>query len=113
LRRGTGLETLMDMVAIAFLILGAIVAIGLLLTFTIWGLIASFSALISAFITWLLLRVLAEHIRLQKKIAGLDYEGSITGPHEETIWSCGNCGQMLHSANRCESCGAQIESEGI
>lgn len=107
------METLVDVVAIAFLFLGAVVAIGLLLTFTMWGLIASFSAIISAFINWLLLRCLAEHIRLQKKIAGLDYEGSITGPHEETIWSCSNCGQMLHSENRCDSCGAQIESDGV
>ena len=63
------------------------------------------------FINWLLLRCLAENIRLLKKIAGLEYEGSITGPNEETIWSCGNCGQMLHSDNRCDSCGAQIEPE--
>ncbi len=112
LRRGTGLETLVDIVAIAFLILGAIVAIGLLLTFRMWGLIASFSTLVGAFMTWLLLRCLAEHIRLQKKIAGIGYEGAITGPHEETIWSCGNCGRMLYSADRCDACGAQIESDG-
>ncbi len=37
LRRGTGLETLVDIVAIAFLILGAIVAIGFLLTFKVWA----------------------------------------------------------------------------
>lgn len=110
--RGTGLETLVDMIAIAFLIFGAMVAIGLLLTFTIWGLIASISTILGALLIWLLLRCLAEHIRLQKKIAGLDYEGAITGPCEETIWSCGNCGQMLHSENRCDCCGARIESGG-
>jgi hypothetical protein len=110
LRRGTGLETVVDLVAIAFLILGAIVAIGLLLTLTLWGLIASFSTIIGAVLNWLLLRCLAEHIRLQKKIAGLGFEGAISGPNEETIWSCSNCGQMLHSENRCDSCGAQIES---
>jgi hypothetical protein len=106
------LETLVDKVAIGSLFLGAIVAISLLLTLTVWGLIASFSAMISAFINWLLLRCLAEHIRLQKKIAGLDYEGAITGPYDESVWSCGNCGQMLHSECRCDSCGAQIEAEG-
>jgi len=101
------------MFAIAFVILGAIVSLGLLLTFTMWGLIAAVCAMIGAFMNWLLLRCLAEHIRLQKKIAGLDYEGAITGPHEETIGACGNCGQMLHSENRCDSCGAQIESDVI
>lgn len=100
----------MDLVAIGFLILGSMVGIGLLITFTLWGLITSISTIIGAFISWLLLRCLAEHIRLQKKIAGLDFEGTITGPNEETIWSCSNCGQILHSENRCDSCGAQIES---
>ena len=110
LRRGSSLETLVDLVAIVLLILGAVVATGLLLTITLWGLITSFSTMICAFINWLLLRCLAEHIRLQKKIAGLDFDGAITGPNEETIWSCGNCGQMLHAENRCDSCRAQIES---
>jgi hypothetical protein len=110
LRRGTGLETVVEGAAIAFLILGAMVALVLLMTFSIWGLIASFSTIIAAFVQWLLLRCLAEHIRIQKKIAGLNYEGTISGSREETIWSCGDCGQMLHSASRCDSCGAQIES---
>ncbi len=101
------------MVAIAFLILGSIVAIGLLMTFSLWGLFASVSSMIGAFINWLLFRCLAEHLRLQKKIAGIEFEGAITGPNEETIWSCGNCGQMLHSQSRCDSCGAQIEADGM
>lgn len=111
LRRGTGLETLVDMVAIASLVLGSLVAVGLLLTFSWWGLVASISAAISAFLNWLLFRCLAEHLRLQKKIAGCDFEGVITGPYEETIWACGNCGQMLHSDVRCDSCGAEVVSD--
>ena len=61
------------MVAIASLILGSLVAVGLLLTFSRWGLVASISAAISAFLNWLLFRCLAEHLRLQKKIAGCDF----------------------------------------
>lgn len=109
LRRGNGLETLVDLVAMAHLILGSIVAIGLLLSFTLWGLFASAASMAGAFITWLLFRCLAEHLRLQKKIAGLHFEGPITRPYEVTLWSCGNCAQMLHSDSRCESCGALIE----
>lgn len=108
MRRGAGLETLADMAAIAFLVLGFVVALGLLMTFSLSGLVASGSALIGAFLQWLLLRCLAEHLRLQKKIAGCEFEGAITGPSEEIIWACSNCGQMLHSDDRCESCGAQI-----
>ena len=116
LRRATGLETLVDMVAIAFFVLGsiiALVALGLVVTFPLWGLVASGFAMVGAFLNWLLLRCLAEHLRLQKKIAGCDFEGAITGANEETIWACGNCGQMLHSDNRCDSCGAQIISDEI
>lgn len=103
------METLVDLVAMAHLILGSIVAIGVLLSFTWWGLFASAALMAGAFICWLLFRCLAEHLRLQKKIAGLHFEGPITRPYEVTLWSCGNCGQMLHSDSRCESCGALIE----
>ncbi|WP_145169506.1 hypothetical protein [Rubripirellula lacrimiformis] len=105
------METLVEMVAIAFLILGSIVALALVMTFSLWGLVTSGFALLIAFLTWLLLRCLAEHLRLQKKIAGCEFEGTISGPGEETIWACSNCGQMLHSGNRCDCCGAQILSD--
>ncbi len=61
---------------------------------------------------WLLLRCLAEHLRIQKKIAGLDYEGAITGPHEEMIWSCGSLRAIFAFGEPCDACGAKIESEG-
>jgi hypothetical protein len=108
LKRGTGLETLVDLTATVILILGSIVAFGLLMTFSLWGVVASGCTLVGVFVQWLLLRCLAEHLRLQKKIAGCDFEGTITGPAEETIWACGNCGQMLHSESRCDVCGAEI-----
>ena len=111
LRRGTGLETVVDLVANGVLILGSIIAFVLLLTVSLWGLVASCLVVVSASLKWLLFRCLAEHLRLQKKIAGYEFEGSITGPIEETVWACGNCGQMLHSESRCDSCGAEIVSD--
>ncbi len=112
LRRGTGLETVVDMTAMTILIFGALAATALLFTFTAWGTFGSVAAIAAASLHWLLLRCVAEHLRLQKKIAGLDFEGQITGPYEEIIWSCTNCEQMLHSAERCDSCGAQIVHDG-
>ena len=111
LRRGNGLETLVDVTAIVVFILGSLIAIVLLLTFSLWGLLAAGSQLLGAFIGWLLLRCLAEHLRLQKKIAGVHFEGHITRAMEQTIWACSNCGQLLHADDRCESCGAQIEPD--
>ena len=58
---------------------------------------------------WILLRALAEIIRLLKKIAGLDYLGSISGTWSvDEFWACSNCGHMLHSETRCDTCGATI-----
>lgn len=110
LRKGTALETVVDLVAISHLIIGAIIAFVLLMTLSLWGLAASASTMFAAFQSWLLLRCLAEHLRLQKKIASVEFEGKITGPIEETVLSCGNCGQVLLSDSRCDSCGAQIET---
>lgn len=108
LRRGTGLETLVDLTTTVILVLSSIVAFGLLMTFSFWGVAVSVAIMLGAFLQWLLMRCLAEHLRLQKKIAGMGFEGTITGAAEETIWTCGNCGQMLHSETRCDSCNAQI-----
>jgi len=88
---------------------GVCVAFILAFTFSAWGLLASLSTLLGTFFQWLLLRCLAEHLRLQKKIAGCEFQGKISGPHEEIIWACGNCGQMLHSQERCDACGAAIQ----
>lgn len=111
MRRAIGLETLVDRAAIAFLVLGLIAGSILLLTFSLWGVLASCLAVFGAIVDWLLLRCLAEHLRLQKKIAGCEFEGAITGSSVETVSVCGNCGQMLHSDSRCDSCGAQIISD--
>ena len=107
LRRGIGLETIVDIAAIAIVILGFLVTLILLVT----GPVASGCTLIGTFFNWLLLRCLAEHLRLQKKIAGCEFQGKISGPSEEVISTCSYCGQMLHSNSRCDACGAQIVPE--
>lgn len=108
LRRGTGLETLVDLVATVLLVLGALAAFGLLLTFSIPGVLSALSVAVATTIQWLLFKCLAEHLRLLKTIAGLPIEGRITGPGEEDVWVCSACLQMLHSESRCDSCGARI-----
>lgn len=111
LNRGTGLETLADLAAITLLVLGIITACALFLTFSGQGLLYGVSLLLGAFLQWLLFRCIAEHLRLQKRIAGLSFQGRITGPAEETVWACGKCGQTLYSDTRCDSCGAEIASD--
>ena len=116
IRRRAGLETLVDLAAIVMLDLGFVASLIVLLIlifvhFTWMGLVMAIALFLNALLDWLLLRCLAEHLRLQKKIAGCEYEGAITGPVEETIWSCGNCGQIVHTDNRCDACGARLTGD--
>lgn len=108
---GWALESLLDWVAAAIQVLAMIVAAVILVRWRVfpewYGLIAPL-VLFSGFIGWALFRCLAEHLRLQKKIAGLPYVGRITGPREEVVWGCSQCGHVLHSNLQCEVCGAQI-----
>lgn len=112
IRNGAGLETLVDTTATVILVLASIVALGLLMTFSLWGVAASACTVLGGYVQWLMLRCLAEHLRLLKKIAGCQFAGRITGPAEETIWICNHCGQMLHSETRCDSCNAEIVLNG-
>jgi hypothetical protein len=120
-----GLETLVELAATVVLATGLIFELVLLVVFVIqsrsneslqpafwfWILLASLGTLLHAFVIWLVLRCLAEHLRLQKKIGGLPYEGTITGPKEELVWTCGNCGHRLRSMGQCDFCGAKIDDD--
>ncbi|MEM1070658.1 MAG: hypothetical protein AAGI63_17270 [Planctomycetota bacterium] len=109
LRRGNGLESLVDMVALAVVLNGSLVAFCVLLWFaSLWGLFASIQVLVSSCFSWLLLRCLAEHLRLLKKISGQDFEGEITGSREQVVWGCSLCGHTLYSDEYCDACNAQI-----
>lgn len=108
-RSGTGLETIADLAAFIALLLGALVAFVLLMTFTWVGALSSLITIVLSTFSWLLLRILAEHLRLLKKIAGHEYQGTITGVSEYTVFACGNCRMMLHNEHTCETCGAKIE----
>ncbi len=107
-QRATGLETLVDIVAIGSLIVSALVTVGLLMTFTLVGTVVAGCCLLGGFLLYVLLRCVAEHLRIQKKIAGCKYEGQITGPQEELVVACSNCGMILHSSSHCDGCGAEI-----
>ena len=105
---GTGLETILDFVSVLVLILGALASV-LALTALGWpGLAMSCMIASGAFLNWLFLRSIAELIRLQKRIAGLDYAGRISGSYIDTVPTCSNCGSMLHSDVACEGCGARL-----
>ncbi len=108
---GWALESLVDWVAAVILILALLTAAGAFVSWRAFDKpsgVAAPQILLGGFISWLLFRCLAEHLRLQKKIAGLPYAGSITGPTEEVVWGCSQCGHVLHSNSQCDVCGARI-----
>jgi hypothetical protein len=108
------LESLWDLLAVVVLFLGLCTAIGLLLVplfwGSLWGVLFSPLQVLSTWAGWLVCRSIAEHIRIQKKIAGLTYLGQISGPGSETVIVCGNCQNLLHSPDRCDHCGASIQA---
>lgn len=105
---GTGLETILDVVSVIALIAGGLLVIAAVIQSGGRAVLQIMSILAGAFLNWLLLRCLAEHLRLQKKIAGLEYEGRITGSYDEVVMTCSNCGSTLHSNVTCDRCGARL-----
>ena len=114
-----GLETTVDFWATVLLLLGIISSFFIVLIGMIVGarpfwfvlLLATFVA-INCAVVWVVLRSVAEIIRLLKKISGLKYSGEISGAESShQFYACSNCGQMLHSETTCDTCGAKIVPE--
>lgn len=114
-----GLETTVDFWATVLLLLGIITSFFIVLVGMIAGaqpfwfvLLLATCVAIGMAVVWVVLRSLAEILRLLKKIAGLQYSGEITGTESShQFFACSNCGQMLHSETTCDTCGAKIVSE--
>lgn len=111
-----GLESIVDFWANLLLLLGIIssffiVLVGMILRaqpFLFVLFLATCVALNGA-VVWVVLRSLAEILRLLKNIAGLSYSGDISGTESSRqFYVCSNCGQMLHSETTCDSCGAKL-----
>lgn len=109
---GTGLESVLDFVAGMTLIVGGIAAFVAVIVFRVPGLLMCLSIVIGTLLQFLFLRCFAELIRLQKRIAGLEYSGRISGSYDDTVSTCSNCGAMLHSNVCCDGCGARIVRPG-
>ena len=113
-QRTGGLEGTIDILAWCWLIIGCIATIawfGLMVAdFGMRAAANAAASFLSTLTIWAVLRAIAEHLRLQKKIAGVAYGGKITAPYERdlTIYRCEKCGHMLYDDSRCDACGAEI-----
>ena len=81
-----GLEGTLDGAALAFFVLGCLAAIAAAPTFKFAGLFVAVGIFACSEQVWLLLRALAELIRIQKKTAGLPYGGKISEAQEQVAY---------------------------
>ena len=112
----TGLESLLDFSAFTILAIGIPVSCLLgwatvVSEFSAGGIVSCCAVGLGSWFLWLILRWMAEVIRLQKQKADLPYDGHITGPYDEVVASCSNCGAVLLSKDRCDCCGARLVAD--
>ena len=107
-----GLESTLDTTALLLLQAAGLAAVATLIIAGVAGVLPALLQVIAAWLVRLILRALAEHLRLQKRAQGLPYDGEISAPKEQVTCACSECGAMLHSNTRCDACGRTIEAEG-
>ncbi len=107
-----GLERTLDTTGFVIMNLGTLLSMVALILTRATAFAAVLQLLVAAWVCRVILRALAEHLRLQKRAQGLPYDGQISAAREEVTYACSECGAMLHSATRCESCGRALAGEG-
>ncbi len=106
-----GLESTLDLTGFIIQLVGILAGVGTLIFAGAAGILPALVQVGGAWLCRLVLRAFAESIRLQKRAQGLPYDGRISEPKEEVIYACSECGAMLHSDKRCESCGRTLVEE--
>ena len=104
-----GLEGTLDSCGSLLFLTGLLLGIWVLGTYGRAGFLVALGLWILPYVLRLILRALAESIRLQKKALGLPYGGKISEAKETVMYACSECGAMLHSETRCDSCERRIE----
>lgn len=107
-----GLEGMLDTTALLLMQTAVLAAVATLIIAGVAGILPALLQVIGAWLCYLILRALAEHLRLQKKAQGLPYDGRISEAKEEITYACSECGATLYSTPRCDACGRTIEEEG-
>jgi len=108
---GCGLESLVDVTAYIFLVVGLLVSLLPLLSVSLSGLLTCILSSFVTFVVWLLFRCLAEIIRLLKHQNSIPYAGRITKVDEFPLFRCEKCGLLLHSPYYCDGCGSKIVAD--
>ena len=106
-----GLESSLDTFGFIVLLLGILAGFWFLIVGGLKGIFSALFVSVLSFGIRLVLRALAEIIRLHKKNLGLPYGGQISEVQSIEIHICSVCGEILHSDSRCESCGSTLDGD--
>lgn len=106
-----GLEGSLDRGGFIVLLLGLLAGVWFLIMGGFKGILPATFVVVLSYWFRLVLRALAENIRLQKKSLGLNYGGQISEVQSIEIHVCSVCGEILHSDSRCESCGSTLDGD--
>jgi hypothetical protein len=72
--------------------------------------VLAFGSLMFGIIWFVILRAIADIIRLLKNLNGLDFSGEISQPIVEIKYKCPECGNFVSkNKNECDSCGEKFE----
>jgi len=104
-----GLEGTLDSSGFCLFLAGLLAGTWVLATYGSGGILPTLFLWIGPHVMRLILRALAESIRLQKKALCLPYGGKISEAKETVMYACSECGALLHSETRCDSCGRTID----
>ena len=106
-----GLESKLDLTALAVLIIGLGIAMSVLLVTSFRGVIPAIAFAANAWIAWLVLHGLAEIVRLQKRANGLPYSGSISVTKESRLVRCATCDAVHFEPDFCPHCKQAVTEE--
>ncbi|WDQ15268.1 hypothetical protein [Rhodopirellula sp. P2] len=106
--KSLALESLISTVAILSVLFGVLAAVAVLIVVGFPAIATSLSILVGSLLNWLFFQSLSEIIRLLKKIAKIDYAGSISGNHMEMVLTCSHCDATLRNDVYCDQCGARL-----
>ena len=103
-----GMESVLDVSAWVVLILGLGFGVWLALVTLDEGALLGLVVAVPGWIAWLLLKALAEIIRLQKRANGLPYSGSISETEEVALQRCPECDAAHYETEYCPQCNRAV-----
>lgn len=104
-----GLESSLDLSGFFAVLLGLLLAVRTMVVAGFGGVVPAIVQLAAACIIRLVLRTLAELLRLHKKRMNLPYSGKISEAAENVVYICSECGGTPFSDSQCASCGRTFE----